>query len=322
MDYTASIIQLSDQLDKFKKSGDYYTFRCPICGDSSINSYKTRGYLFKTKNDNYAYKCHNCGVSKSYKNFLKDHFPHNHQQLIYSKYKQQDITITKSRPVVYKPVLFDNVPTIKELHKNHTAKLYLAERKAPPFCYSEFFYVKNFKAFTNSHKHTYNNLDVEEERIVFPLIIDGVIVGYQGRLISGNGLRYITIMLDPYAPKIFGIDDLDFHQPIYITEGIFDSVFVHNSIAMLGSDLNVDFLDKHKNSKFVFLFDNEKYSEVIIKKMKKVVKLGHSIALFPSHIEQKDINDCVLAGIDTTQITNNVYSGLRALVEIKNWIKI
>ena len=56
------IIDLSGQLDKFTKKGDYtFNCRCPICGDSQKSKSKARGYFYK-KLDDMFYKCHNCGV--------------------------------------------------------------------------------------------------------------------------------------------------------------------------------------------------------------------------------------------------------------------
>ena len=54
------IINLSGQLDRFKKKGDYtFNCRCPICGDSKKNKYKARGYVYEKKEALF-FKCHNC----------------------------------------------------------------------------------------------------------------------------------------------------------------------------------------------------------------------------------------------------------------------
>ena len=41
-------------------------------------------------------------------------------------------------------------------------------------------------------------------------------------------------MLDDDEPKIYGLDKIDTSDPVYITEGPFDSTFIRNAIAMCG----------------------------------------------------------------------------------------
>ena len=41
------------------------------------------------------------------------------------------------------------------------------------------------------------------------------------------------------TPKIYGFDEIDHEKPIYIVEGPFDSTFLENSIAMVGSDIDI-----------------------------------------------------------------------------------
>ena len=67
---TNYIINLSSQLEKFSKKGDYtYNCRCPICGDSQKSKSKARGYFYKKQNDMF-YKCHNCGYGSSVGNLI------------------------------------------------------------------------------------------------------------------------------------------------------------------------------------------------------------------------------------------------------------
>ena len=50
----------SGSLQQFKwKKEDLANCRCPICGDSTKNKTKARGYFYKKGND-FFYKCHNC----------------------------------------------------------------------------------------------------------------------------------------------------------------------------------------------------------------------------------------------------------------------
>ena len=90
MDFVDSkfISLVSSRLEKFsRKKADLFNFRCPICGDSSKNKTKTRGYLYVVKN-NTNFKCHNCGSSMSLSNFLKKLDPVLHKQYVMEKFKE------------------------------------------------------------------------------------------------------------------------------------------------------------------------------------------------------------------------------------------
>ena len=64
------LLRVSAKLPKFtQKKTDLYNFRCPICGDSSKNKTKARGYVY-AKKGNYFFMCHNCGASMNFYNFL------------------------------------------------------------------------------------------------------------------------------------------------------------------------------------------------------------------------------------------------------------
>ena len=59
-----------------KRNANVYNFRCVVCGDSSTNRNKKRGYIYK-KNGKYHYHCHNCGYSANLTYFAKVYYPDN-----------------------------------------------------------------------------------------------------------------------------------------------------------------------------------------------------------------------------------------------------
>ena len=75
----------------------------------------------------------------------------------------------------------------------------------------------------------------DEERIIIPLYYKKNLIGFQGRSIGFSKVKYITVMLDDDAPKIYGLDNIRTDAPVYVTEGPFDSTFIRNSIAMCGA---------------------------------------------------------------------------------------
>ena len=237
---------VSSRLEKFKqvKTG-LYNFRCIYCGDSQKNKNKTRGYIYGYKND-HNYKCHNCGVSKSFTNFLKDIDSSLYDQYVMERYKNgstgkgsntPEPKFTFEKPKFTKKA-FD-LPSIAELNKEHSARIYLENRKIPQDFLSKLFYCEKFKQWTNEQKETFESTKYDEPRIIIPLINNGEIFGFQGRSLSKKPkVKYITIILDEYQPKIYGLDRIDWNKTVYVVEGPFDSMFIDNSIAMVGADID------------------------------------------------------------------------------------
>ena len=113
---------------------------------------------------------------------------------------------------------------------------YLMARKLNP---DDFYYAEHFKKFVNSLKPTFDDTKHDEERIIIPLYYEKNLIGLQGRSINPSPVKYITVMLDDDAPKIYGLDNIRRDAPVYITEGPFDSTFIPNSIAMCGADADI-----------------------------------------------------------------------------------
>ena len=117
---------VSSRLDKFKRKGpNLYNFRCPICGDSSKNKTKARGFVY-AKKGNYFFMCHNCGASMSFYNFLDKVDPDLLKEYSLERYKNGE-TGTHNYP---KPS-FDEYKT-KPSFKNKTKeKIYTYKRTSP-----------------------------------------------------------------------------------------------------------------------------------------------------------------------------------------------
>ena len=319
---------VSVRLQKFsKKKEGLYTFRCPYCGDSQKNKNKTRGYLYQLKND-HNFKCHNCGLSKSFTNFLKDQDMMLYDQYVMERYKS-GLTgkgSTTPNPVVKtsKPKFtkkdFD-LPRISELNKEHPARVYLSNRKIPEKCFRDLYYCDKFKRWTNEQKHTFDDVNNDEARVIIPLKNRSRIFGFQGRsLNSKSKLRYITIMLDEDAPKIYGLERINKSSTIHIVEGPFDSLFLENCVAMAGADLD---LRSFGWSDYICVYDNEPRSREIVKRIDKTIDRGGKVVIWPKDIGQKDLNDMHNAGHDVKNLVeSNTYQGLKAKVQLNNWKRI
>ena len=311
---------ISSRLGKFKKvKNGLYNCRCCFCGDSLKNKNKARGYLYQVKN-NTNFKCHNCGINISFNNFLKQIDTVIHKQYIFEKFKdgKSGRNFTADEPVFkfetpkFKPKL--DLPRASE---NDVASDYLNKRKINP---NKFYYADKFKSWTNSLKEVFDDVRNDEARIIIPLFYKDTLIGFQGRALGPSKVKYITVMLDENAPKIYGLDEIRRQSPVFITEGPFDSTFIRNSIAMCGADVHVSswgIIDP------VFVYDNEPRNAEIVNRISRVIEQGSKVVIWPSNIHEKDINDMVLSGHNVQDLVeSNTYSGLEAKLKFTNWKKI
>jgi hypothetical protein len=311
---------ISVKFQKFKKvKHNLYNFRCPICGDSQKNKNKARGYLYQVKN-NTNFKCHNCGINISFNNFLKQIDNVIYKQYTFEKFKEGH---TGKNFIVEEPVFKFEAPKFKskinlpKASSNLDAKKYLESRKLNP---DNYYYTEKFKEWTNSLRQTFDSTDKDEPRIIIPLFYQNNLVGLQGRALGPSKVKYITIMLDDDAPKIYGLDEVQKSETVYITEGPFDSTFIRNAIALCGADGDIA---KWNIRDCVWIYDNEPRNAEILSRISRAIENGQKVVIWPSTIKEKDINDMVLSGLDVQNvIESNIYSGLEAKLKFTAWKKV
>jgi hypothetical protein len=162
---------------------------------------------------------------------------------------------------------------------------------------------------------------MDEGRIIIPLYgVDQNLIGFQGRALGSSINKYITVMLDDDAPKIYGLEKVDSNKPIYIVEGPFDSTFIENAVAMCGSDVDIGSFGW---SDYIYVFDNEPRNREIVNRISKTINRGDKVIIWPNTIQQKDINDMVIAGLNVMNVLkSNTYSGLEAKIKFNNWKKV
>ena len=311
---------ISSRLQKFKKvKADLYNFRCPICGDSQKNKSKTRGYLYAVKAD-MNFRCHNCGASMTLSNFIKTIDPVIHKQYVFERFKGNK---TGRGTVVEDPKFNFEVPQFKpkldlpKASEVKIAKQYLENRKLDS---TKFYYTDKFKAWSNSHKKTFDSVTYDEPRIIIPLFYKNTLVGFQGRSLGPSKVKYITVMINDDAPKIYGLDTIRKGSPVFVTEGPFDSTFIRNSIAMCGADGDVG---KWGISDPVWVYDNEPRSKEITTRISNTIDRGDKVVIWPNNLKEKDINDMVLAGHSVQELLeSNIYNGLKAKLQFNTWKRI
>jgi len=311
---------ISSRLQKFKKvKADLYNFRCPICGDSQRNKSKTRGYLYAVKAD-MNFRCHNCGASMTLSNFIKTIDPVIHKQYVFERFKSNKTgrgTVVEDPKFNFETPQFKPKLDLPKASEVKIAKQYLENRKLDS---TKFYYTDKFKAWSNSHKKTFDSVTYDEPRIIIPLFYKNTLIGFQGRSLGPSKVKYITVMINDDAPKIYGLDTIRKGSPVFVTEGPFDSTLIRNSIAMCGADGDVG---KWGISDPVWVYDNEPRSKEITTRISNTIDRGDKVVIWPSNIKEKDINDMVLAGHSVQELLeSNIYNGLKAKLQFNTWKRI
>ena len=312
---------ISPRLQKFKKiKANLYNFRCPICGDSKRNKSKTRGYIYGIK-ENANFRCHNCGASMSLNNFIRQLDPTIQKQYAMEKFKQGHSGgknfVTEEPKFEFTAPKFKTKINLPKASENAIAKKYLLNRNLDP---DKFYYADKFKEFTNSLKHTFDDIKYEESRIIIPLFYKKKLVGFQGRSLGPSPVKYITTMLYDNVPKLYGLDEIDEKKSVYIVEGPFDSCFLENSVAMCGSDVDIRTFGW---SSYIWVYDNEPRNREIVNRISKSIDRGDKVVIWPNHIQQKDVNDMTLARHDVNSLVQlNTYKNIEAQIKFTEWKKV
>ena len=198
------------------------------------------------------------------------------------------------------------------------ATKYLEKRKIDP---SKFYFTKEFQKWTNTHKQTFDTIHRDESRVIIPLHdTEKNLIGFQGRSLGPNSVKYITVMLNEDAPKIYGLDKIDEKnlstspkdhstRPLWKTR-----LLCAVPILILGRLVGAVI--------FGFLITNL-VTEKSLKESTRPLDRGDQVIIWPKQIVEKDVNDMALAGHDIMSILeSNTYSGLKAKVKFNTWKKV
>ena len=217
--------------------------------------------------------------------------------------------------------LLHSLPTLHSLPKNHEARLYANKRHLP---LDLLYWAENFGNWTN--KLVAGKLDekIIEGRIIIPVYsFKKKFFAFLGRSIDPKQkLRYILIVLDKSHPLLYGLDRYDPTKKGIAVEGPLDSLFLPNSIALLGSNLAV--LDGlGLRNKIIICYDNEPHSKETKAKIELAIDRGYKVVIWPRYISYKDINQMIVAGWSSNYIKevvdSNTFSGLRARIALSEW---
>jgi len=306
--------------------GDKIMFRCPICGDSKKSSKKMRGYYYLKSA---SYHCFNCDANLSgmkllqafsgedYDNiksrFFKTMFDGKHFSSLSSNW-----SISHEEKKVENVLNFSNVikPEWKSELSERATK-YLSDR----LVMSSPFLKEKFYSYFSKNGGEY---------ILIPWKINGVDAYFQLNdflKLTDSGKKYIF-------PKnkdklIYGLDNIDISFPYLICfEGVYDSLFVKNGIAIGGknlTELQGKILRKRfPNHRIVLALDNDKPG--LIATARTLEKDNFTRALyfkwFNSYTKPKDINDFVKESGNVNEFSDGktVESMIVDSITMKMWL--
>lgn len=325
---------LSTQLRNFKrKSGSLWNFSCPICGDSLKDKRKARAYIY-VKEGNLRFHCHNGCGTMSVPKFLKrvDEFIYNDyvvEKMMENPKQEPDPILTMTKPKFIADTALNELKKVSQLPHDHFCRTYVDGRQIPTPFHARLFYSSKFMAWVNKFvpdKFDDGALKHDRPALVIPFINrDGRLHALQGRFFSG-GTRYVTIILDESVPKIYGLDRYDRGDRAYVLEGPIDTMFLPNAVATAGG-VEISTLRYLNLESAVICFDNEPRSSETVNKILKCIKHGLKVCIWPTGLQQKDVNDMVVHGKMKASevreiIDRNTFSGLRAELQLNEWKRV
>jgi hypothetical protein len=322
---------MSPRLDRFGwKKRNLAACRCPICGDSKKNKNKTR-FFFYEKKGGYFVKCHNCDYGTTLGKFIEHIDPFMYKEYALEKYRDgttgrheertPEEIIPKTRVPRKRLVALPSVKVMAENEPDHLVVDFVRRRMIPVETWDRIYYAEDFSEFTNGIDPSV--VVSSDERLVMPMITDGILEGATGRLLSGEGLRYIMVKRNPDQQRMwFGLDRVDPDETVYITEGSLDSLFLPNAIAMNGLG-NVELPDGITDP--VFVLDNEPRNKELVRTLYRLVQANHRVCIYPPSVGQKDLNEMVLSGTTLDglkrMVDENTVSGMEARLRLTAWSK-
>lgn len=319
---------VSSSLDKFKwKSDSLANCRCAICGDSSKNKVKARGYFYCKGND-FFYKCHNCNFSTNLYNFLEKVSPSLCREYALERWKNgENGNSNYKKPKI--EIQFDtnkklnrsskyDYPTVSSLDDDHICKKYVINRRIPEKYYDILLYAENFQQLIS------NKLEKNDPRLFIPVYDENnQLVSFQGRSLNNSKIKYITQHILPKTAW-FGMNDV-VGNDIFVFEGPIDSMFIPNSVATLGMSNWKKIPENLKSKRLIYVLDNEPRNKEVVNTILQIAKEDAIVCVWPDNIKYKDINEMILNGYTPNElkniIMNNIFQGVEAIFKISTWRK-
>lgn len=325
---------LAAQLPRFGwKSAAMANFRCVVCGDSKQHEFKARAYLYPFKNSGYMMKCHNCGLALPFPAFLKRVSRPIFDDYIMEKFNtrgQRETAVTSENA----PVSFTRVYGYADVHQLssstlpssvHAVREFISRRQLPTSAHARLYATAHARAWLTPlvGREKASRVCDGVPYLVVPLrLADCSWYGAQIRPLDRK--QYLTFRWTNDHLRTFGLDANHPSETTYCFEGPLDALCVPNALAMCGADLLTG-LDRTRDAGYVLtdpvlVWDHEPRSQPIVQQLSRAIARGCKVVIWPSHLQYKDANEMLAAGVDVPSIlAASTYQGLRAEVEFHQW---
>lgn len=240
-------------------------FRCNICGDSSRNKNKKRGYFILRENrklggETWQFFCFNCNASMLAEIYLKNYFPLNYKQYIRDSLSIKDFSLNEKIEEECKEQL-KKESEIKKIKELEDVKCFIPilEGKGKVFedainyCNSRLIDKEIWSKWYVGIDRKYKN------RLIIPFLNDNNEIYYwQGRALYDNMFPKYLNRVDNRDQAIFNVYNINKKDPVLVLEGPIDSLFVKNSIATLGTKIPEKIEEELNKLNCFYIFDNDK----------------------------------------------------------------
>lgn len=290
---------------KIEKRDTYFSFACPICGDSEKNVTAKRGTLY---HNSLFYECFNCdyrsnilGLANTFGihidlNIKLNMIEYVNESSNRMSFSHEDFFSKDFDKLLDIPILsefFNNneksfLSDFHEITKGSMAYEYLMDRNITDFaCIFEATFWHNSKwyepviVFLNmSHKSgkvigiQIRNLKKEKIKRFYKIISFSEIYNL---IFEDNPIDDIEAIRYNKLSYLFNIMNIDLSSPITIFEGYLDTKFFPNSIGMVGKNTDPGFLIMQEDLDIRFFFD---YDAAGMKKSIEYLELGQRVFLW------------------------------------------
>lgn len=282
---------------RYRITSSTINFPCPVCGDSKNNPRKRRCYILKKKIPWVTY-CQNCNYSSTTSKFLKDYYPSFYKDYVKELLKgNKQPEVPKEEPKKFYNERRDIeffTPILEGSGKLFEDALKLCRDRMIPKDIYESWFVSTGGIYKNRLIIPYRNLQNK-------------IYNFQARsLIPDCPNKYIFRLGDHC--NIYNKDFVNRDNPVFVLEGVIDSLALKDSIAISGAGRAFDDNLKPFKRKYFIMDADEKGREISI----KLLELGEYVFMWnkfiekyklPSGEKKLDTNDVMIYLKRTEQFT-------------------
>ncbi len=232
-------------------------------------------------------------------------------------------------PTSLAPFQSQYLQDLLSLPEDHEVVKYVTRRKIDRRWWSMLGYTEHWRDFVTEQSWVTSLRSEIPPALVFLMRTPQRLVGAQARILHPvSDQRYMTAKVSANDKLVFGLDRVDFGQPVYVTEGPVDSLMASNAVAAVSSNLDgvCEMLgDQYLTRDWVRAYDNESRNPQIVRMMQQTIRRGFPIFIWPDQYRNyKDLNDLVCDQNLTVQrmdwiLAAHTYVGVRARVKFLEW---